>query len=299
MAIKTIDALIAAAQACPTRTIAVAAAHDKPVIEATVEAKKANVVRPIYVGHTQKIAAMLRELGEDPADYAMVEADSEAECAAEAVALVSRGEADFLMKGILGTATLLRAVLKQEAGLTTGRLMSHIMLFETPLYPKLILMSDGGMNPAPDLQKKTEILTSAAETLQKLGYEEIFAACLSGAEVVNPKIPSTVDADALSKMDWSRYKMQVFGPVALDLAVSPEACAHKGYRVPGSGQADILLVPNYETGNALYKAVLCFAPGCTAAGLIVGARCPVVLVSRSDSAKSKLASIALGALVAR
>ena len=135
MAIATIEALIAAAQACPNRVIAVAAAHDKPVIEATVAARKARVVTPIYVGHTDEIAAMLRELGEDPAEYPMVQADSDLDCAAEAVALVSRGEADFLMKGLIGTATLLRAVLKPEAGLTTGRLMSHIMLFETPLYP--------------------------------------------------------------------------------------------------------------------------------------------------------------------
>lgn len=299
MAIETMNQLIAEAQACPNRVISVAAAHDKAVLEATVAAWKANVVTPIYVGDTDAIAAMLWELGEDPAAFRMVQAEGELACAAEAVALVTRGEADFLMKGLIGTATLLRAVLKQEAGLTTGRLMSHIMLFETPLYPKLLLMTDGGMNPAPDLDKKVQILTSAAETLQKLGYQQIYAACLSGAEVVNPKIASTVDADAISKMDWSAYNMQAFGPVGLDLAVSPEACGHKGYKAPGSGQADILLVPNYETGNALYKAVLCFAPACTAAGLILGAKCPIVLVSRSDSAKSKLASIALGALVCR
>ena len=299
MAIQTLDELIAAAQNGSARVVSVAAAHERSVLEATVSAWKMGIATPVYVGHTDKITSLLQELGEDPAAFRMVEGDSDADCAAKAAALAACGEADFLMKGYLGTATLLRAVLRREAGLTTGRLMSHMMLFETPLYPKLLLMTDGGMIPAPDLSQKVKILENGAELLRNLGYEKIYAACLTGAEVVNPKTPSTVDADALSKMDWSAYNMEVYGPVALDLAVSPFSCARKGYTVPGGGQADILLMANYEAGDALYKAAWAFAPECTGAGLIAGAKCPVVLVSRSDSVKSKLASIALGALVCR
>ena len=297
MAITTLDQLIATAQTCPDRVVAVAAAHVISVLEATVAARKQGIATPVYVGHTAEIESLLRELGEDPAAYTMVQADSDEDCAAAAVALAAEGKADFVMKGYLGTATLLRAVLNPRGGLVTGRLMSHMMLFETPLYPKLLLMTDGGMIPNPDLSKKVGILTHAAELLQKLGYDKIYAACLTGAEVINPKIPSTVDADALSRMDWSAYHMEVYGPVALDLAVSPFSCARKGYKVPGGGEADILLMANYEAGDALYKAAWAFAPECHGAGLIGGAKCPVVLVSRSDSVKSKLASVALGTYV--
>ncbi len=298
MAITSLDALIAAAQERPTRTVSVAAAHERSVLEATVTARKMGIATPIYVGHPHEIAALLGELGEDPAEYRMVEGGSDADCAMKATGLVARGEADFLMKGYLGTATLLRAVLQREGGLVTGRLMSHMMLFETPLYPKLLLMTDGGMIPDPDLQQKIGILTHAAELLKKLEYDKIYAACLTGAEVINPKIPSTVHADVMSKMDWSAFNMEVYGPVALDLAVSPFSCARKGYHAPGAGEADILLMANYEAGDALYKAAWAFAPECHGAGLIAGAKRPVVLVSRSDSVKSKLASVALGVLVA-
>lgn len=297
MAITSLDALIAAAQKGPTRVVSVAAAHERSVLEATVTARKKGIATPIYVGDSRKITEILRELGEDPAEYRMVAGGSDEDCAQKATELVARGEADFLMKGYLGTATLLRAVLKREGGLVTGKLMSHMMMFETPLYPKLLLMTDGGMIPDPDLQQKIGILTHAAELLKKLEYDKIYAACLTGAEVINPKIPSTVHADLMSKMDWSAYDMEVYGPVALDLAVSPFSCARKGYTAPGAGEADILLMANYEAGDALYKAAWAFAPECHGAGLIAGAKRPVVLVSRSDSVKSKLASVALGALV--
>lgn len=295
MKIETLDQLITAAEGSWMPVVSVAAAHERQVLEATVEARKRGIAMPLYVGHVEEIAALLKDLGEDPAQYRMVQADSDDDCAQVAAVLAACGQADFLMKGYLGTATLLRAVLKKDIGLTTGRLMSHMMLFETPLYPKLMLMTDGGMVPSPDLEQKIQILSNGARLLRWLGYPHIYAACLTGAEVINPKIPSTTDAYALSQMDWSEHNMDVYGPVALDLAVSPRSCAQKRYTVPGGGEADILLMANYEAGDALYKAALCFAPECTGAGLIAGAKCPVVLVSRSDTVKSKLASIALGA----
>ncbi|MBR2894594.1 MAG: phosphate butyryltransferase, partial [Oscillospiraceae bacterium] len=204
----------------------------------------------------------------------------------------------FLMKGLLGTATLMRAVLDKEVGLRTGRLISHVMFYE-PKGHKMMALTDGGMNTFPDLEKKAGILENAAIVMKALGYETINAACICGAEVVDPKIPSMLDAQALTEMTdrWTPYHMNVFGPVGLDLAVSKDACHHKHYTAPGGGEADILLVPTYEVGNGLGKAMSLFGEAKNA-GIIVGAKVPIVLVSRSDSAETKLASIALGAVVA-
>ncbi|MBO4929073.1 MAG: phosphate butyryltransferase [Clostridia bacterium] len=280
--------------------MAVAAAHDTAVIEAVTAAKKEGIVTPILVGHAEQIEKMLADVGEVPADYRIVSADSDVDCAKTAVQLVTEGQADFLMKGLLGTADLMRAVLSKESNLRTDSLLSHVMLFETPGYHKMILMSDGGMNTFPDFDKKVQILDNAAGVLHKLGYERIHAACVCGAETVNPKIQSTVDAYELSRMTemWQKYNMDVIGPVSVDLALSRGACEHKHFTAPGAGDADLLLVTNYEMGNAIYKTALCLT-GCRAAGLIIGARVPIILVSRSDSADSKLASIALGAVIAR
>lgn len=300
MMLNSLDAVIQAAKSGASGVVAVAAAHDTAVIEAVSAARREGIVTPILVGHEGEICAMLTNVGEDPAQYTIVPADSDVDCAKTAVQLVTEGKAHFLMKGILGTADLMRAVLAKEAGLRTDSLLSHVMLFETPGYHKMILMSDGGMNTFPDLEKKVQILDNAAGVLHKLGYERIHTSCVCGAETVNPKIQSTVDAFELSQMTekWSKYNMDVIGPVSVDLALSKEACEHKRFNAPGAGDADLLLVTNYEMGNAIYKTALCLT-GCRAAGLIVGARVPVILVSRSDSADSKLASIALGAVISR
>ena len=300
MALNSLDAVIAAAKTGTSGVVAVAAAHDTAVIEAVTAAKKEGIVTPILVGHAEQIEKMLADVGEVPADYRIVSADSDVDCAKTAVQLVTEGQADFLMKGLLGTADLMRAVLSKESNLRTDSLLSHVMLFETPGYHKMILMSDGGMNTFPDFDKKVQILDNAAGVLHKLGYERIHAACVCGAETVNPKIQSTVDAYELSQMTekWQKYNMDVIGPVSVDLALSKEACEHKHFTAPGAGDADLLLVTNYEMGNAIYKTALCLT-GCRAAGLIIGARVPIILVSRSDSADSKLASIALGAVIAR
>ena len=215
------------------------------------------------------------------------------------MALCAEGRANFLMKGILGTADLMRAVFDKEHGLRTSHLTTHCMLYEIPALGRLLVLTDGGVNTFPDLDKKAEILENAAMVLQALGYEHINASCVCGAEQVNPKVQSTVDADALAHMTdrWAKYNMDVCGPVALDLAVSEEACRHKHYTAPGAGKADILLVPNYEVGNGIGKAANLFG-NAKNAGSILGAKVPIVLVSRADSAYSKLASIALGSVLA-
>lgn len=297
--INTIDGIIEAAKGGKTGVIAVAAAHDQPVIEAVVEAQKAGIATPLLVGHVDEISTMLKDLGEDPGDYEIISGDTDQDCAAKAVALCAEGRANFLMKGILGTADLMRAVFNKECGLRTSHLTTHCMFYEIPAYGKMVILTDGGVNTFPDLDKKAEILENAAMCFRALGYEHINAACICGAEQVNPKVQSTVDADALAHMTdrWSKYNMDVCGPVALDLAVSKEACKHKHFTAPGAGEADILLVPNYEVGNGIGKAASLFG-GAKNAGIILGAKVPIVLVSRSDSAYSKLASIAAGSVLA-
>ena len=298
--INTIQGIVDAAKGGSSGVIAVAAAHDEPVVEAVVAARKEGIAIPILVGHADEIRRMLKNLNEDPDSYEIIAADTDTDSAAKAVALCAEGRANFLMKGILGTADLRRAVFNKECGLRTSHLTTHCMFYEIPALGKMVILTDGGVNTFPDLDKKAEILENAASVLQALGYESINAACICGAEQVNPKVQSTVDADALSKMTdrWSKYNMQVCGPVALDLAVSKEACHHKHYTAPGAGDADILLVPNYEVGNGIGKAASLFG-GAKNAGIILGAKVPIVLVSRSDSAESKLASIAAGSVLAQ
>ena len=296
---RTIAEIIEAAQGYASGRIAVAAAHDADVLKAVAEAKRRRIAEPILVGHGDAIRSILEELGENPSDYEIIQADTDVDCAQKAVECVSAGKANFLMKGLLNTPDIMRAVLKPEAGLRTGRLISHVMMYE-PKGHRMMGLTDGGMNTFPDLDKKAEILENAARVFKALGYDEINAACICGAEVVNPKIQSTVDAKTLSEMTdrWAPYHMNVYGPVGLDLAVSEAACRHKHYEAKGAGQADILLVPSYETGNGIGKAMSIFG-GAMNAGIVVGAKVPIVLVSRADSAEVKLASVALGAVVAR
>ncbi len=202
------------------------------------------------------------------------------------------------MKGILQTADIMRAVLDKEIGLRTENLISHVMVYEVPSYEKLIYLTDGGMNVAPDLDQKVQILENAVKVTKAMGLEKTYASVLAGAETVNPKIPATVDAKAIADMKekWDGLGVSVLGPVALDLAISKEACKHKKYTGEGAGEADILLVPYYEVGNALGKSLTYFAGG-KSAGIIMGAKVPIVLVSRADSAESKLYSIALGGVI--
>lgn len=297
--ITNINTLREAAKSGETGIIAVAAAHDDVVIEAIVAARKEGLATPILVGREDEIRRMLSELGENPDTYEIIAEEDDLACAAKAVALCAEGKADFLMKGIIGTADIMRAVFKKEGGLRTGRLTSHVMLFQSADADRFILMTDGGLNTFPTLEQKADILENAAMVLQALGYDKIYASCICGAENINPKIQSTVDADALSKMTdrWAKYNMTVIGPVALDLALSKEACHHKHFEAEGAGEADIIMMTNYEMGNGIYKSAAIFG-NIRSAGNIIGAKVPIVLVSRSDNADSKLSSIALGRVLA-
>lgn len=298
--IESFEGLLQAAQGGPTLHLAVAAAQDADVLQAVCQGAQQGLCIPHLVGDVPAIEALLTQLGHAPDAFALYPAETPEECAALAVELVRQGKANCLMKGLMGTADLLRAVVDKERGLRTGKLLSHVMLYQVPGFPRLLYLTDGGMNTYPDVEQKAQIIENAGQVCRAMGLAAPKVACICGAETVSPKIQATVDAAALQE-DTARFGPQgllVAGPMGLDLAISPEACHHKGYTSPVGGAADVLLVPTYEVGNGIGKSLTYFA-GAKSAGLVVGARVPIVLVSRADTAESKLYSIALGSLVAR
>lgn len=296
--IRKLEELISLAKERQKKTIAIAAAQDKVVLEAVVQAVKDNIVDAILVGDKKKILSLGEELNLDLSNMRIEDECDINKAAAKAVDLVSRGEAQFLMKGILGTADLLKAVLNKEAGLKTNNLLSHVMIYEVPTYHKLLFLTDGGMVPYPELKDKIGIINNAVKVAHSLQIEKPMVAPICAVEVVNPSMQATLDAAALATMN-KRGQIKgciIDGPLALDNAISKEAAHHKGIVSEVAGETDILLVPNIEAGNFFGKSLTYFAQA-ESAGVIVGAKCPVVLVSRADSAKSKLYSIALGAVL--
>lgn len=297
--IKNFDELLSVVKNNKTMRLAIAAAHDRDVLEAVNSAVKMKLVEPILVGDEPSIRSMLADMNVED-DFKIIHEPDLIKSAKTAVSLVREGAADFLMKGLLQTADIMRAVLDKENGLRTDSLISHVMVYQIPSYSKLIYLTDGGINVSPDLNQKVKILENAITVCKAMGLNRIYTAALAGAETVNPKISATVDADALASMKdkWDSMNTVVEGPVALDLAISKQACEHKGYKGEGGGKADILLVPYYEVGNALGKSLTYFA-GSKSAGIIMGAKTPIVLVSRADTSESKLFSIALGSIIAK
>ncbi|HSL93909.1 MAG TPA: bifunctional enoyl-CoA hydratase/phosphate acetyltransferase, partial [Bacillota bacterium] len=221
------------------------------------------------------------------------------EAAKAAVKLVKDGKAQMLMKGLVGTADILRAVLDRENGLRTDKILSHVAILEVPAYHKLLFMTDGGQNIAPDLAQKKEITQNAVDMARALGNPRPKVAALAALELVNPKMPATVDARALMEMAQSGELENciVEGPIAFDGAISAEAAAHKGMKSEVAGDVDVLVVPFIEVGNVLYKSLVYLA-NTRVAGLIAGASAPIVLTSRSDSHEAKLLSIAAASVIA-
>jgi phosphotransacetylase len=232
--------------------------------------------------------------------YPLVDAPHSEAAAAMAVALVTKGQARLLMKGSLHTDELLHAVLSPESNLRTGRRLSHVYLFDVPSYPKPLLVTDAAVNIAPGVEEKRDIIQNAIDLAHVMGIAEPKVALLSAVETVNPKITSTLDAAALCKMA-ERGQIRgglLDGPLAFDNAISLVAAAEKGIVSPVAGQADILLVPDIEAGNMLAKQLSFFA-GADAAGVVLGARVPIILTSRADAERTRMASCAVAVLVAR
>lgn len=296
---KTINEIIDAAKQRPNRRLAVAAAEDEHVLQAVAEAVKLDMVEAVLVGDEGKIRELAGKIGFDLSEgkVEVVNAADPAKSAAEAVKMVSSGNADVLMKGNVATGTLLKAVLNKEYGLRTGRILSHVAIFEPPVYGKLLLVTDAAMNVAPDLKTKVDMINNAVSTMRSLGIERPKVAVVAAVETVNPDMSATLDAAALTQMARRNQikDCDVDGPLALDNAVSAEAAKQKKIESPVAGQADIILTPDIEAGNVLYKS-LAFLAGCNSSSIITGSRAPIVLTSRADSEHAKLASIALATL---
>lgn len=291
---KDFEQLLKVVDERPVRKVAVAVAQDAAAVGAVVEAKKRNMAHSVLVGNEREILEMADSIGASLEGTPIVNEPDPIRAAAAAVRMVSAGEADILMKGFIHTDDLLRSVLDREFGLRTEAIMSHVFIVEDPERDKLIFVTDAAMNIAPDLEQKAAILLNAVHVAKIFGVHEPKVAVLAAIELVNPKMPATLDAAALGTMaDRTQYVPDciVDGPFALDNAVSPEAARYKRITGPVAGEADIFVVPTIEAGNIFVKSLVYFAHR-RVIGLVVGARAPVVLTSRADSMEAKLLSIA-------
>lgn len=296
--VKRLGELFELAKAKEKKTISVAVAQDKDVLEAVTEAVRMGIVHAILVGDEEKIRSIAKKEKYNLEEIEIINEMDIKKAAAKAVQLITDGNAQFIMKGMLGTADLLKAVLNKEANLKKEELLSHVMVYEASSYHKIIMLTDGGMVPYPELKEKIQIIKNAVKLCNSIGIENPKIAPICAVEIVNPSMQATIDAAVLSQMN-KRGQIKgciIEGPLGLDNAISKEAAAHKGIISDVAGDADILLVPNIESGNFLGKALTYFAKA-ENAGIILGAKCPVVLVSRADSSRSKLYSIALGSLL--
>ena len=297
--IKTLDQMVEAVKGRKIRKVAIAVAQDDDVLKAVHAAKEENIIIPVLVGDKDEIEKIATANGLDFSDTEMIDIKDKAEACNKAASLIKEGRADLLMKGFVDTSVVMRAVLNPENELLRGGLISHCVVLEVPGLDKLYYVTDAAMNIAPSLDDKEAIINNAVEVAHALHNELPNVAVLAAVEKVNPKMECTLDAQELTARNESgKIKgCTVYGPLALDNAVSLHAAQHKGITHPVAGNADILLAPDIEAANMLNKAMEHFAKA-KKAGVIVGAKVPVILTSRATSAQSKMYSIALGALVA-
>jgi phosphate butyryltransferase len=288
------DDVLAAIKPYEKRRVAVACGHDEAVLDAVERAEKDNIADCVLVGDEEKIRAAAKSANADISLAEIVHVVDADQAARKAVQLVSSGECHIVMKGKLHSDDFLRAILDKEVGLRTGRLLSHVFILEVERPRKrLLFVTDGAMNIAPNFEEKAKIITNAIGLARLFGIDQPKVAALAGVELVNPKMQATQDAAVLSLMSY-RGQFEhgmVEGPLAMDIAVSEEAARIKGVNNPVAGHADILLMPSLEAGNILVKGFSHLAGGRTA-GLVLGAKAPIVLTSRSDTAESKFLSIA-------
>ena len=281
--------------------LSVAAAEDKEVLKAVKDAVEKQIIEPILVGDCDKIKLISEKINFDLTGIEILNSNNIEESAKIAVELVATKNADFVMKGILDTSILLKSVLNKEYGLRTESLLSHVVAYQMENYHKLLLITDGGMNISPNYEQKEMILKNAIQAAKALGIDTIKVACLAAKEKVNPKMQATVEGHLLQEASINgKFGRNVIveGPLSFDIALSKEASDMKGFKSEVSRDIDILLVPNIEVGNGIGKSFTYMA-NAKSAGVIMGAKAPIVLVSRSDSAESKLYSIAYGALIAK
>jgi len=293
------DRLIYACHAlAPVRTV-VAHPCDETSLRGAVEAAEAKIIKPVLVGPEARIRALAASFGLDLTGLQLVDTPHSHASATKAVEIVRTGEVDALMKGSLHTDELMAEVVNKETGIRTARRISHVFIMDVPTYPKPLFITDAAVNIFPTLEDKVDIVQNAIELAQALGIKQPKVAILSAVETITSKIPSTIDAAALCKM---ADRDQIIGglldgPLALDNAIDRAAAAVKHIASPVAGDADILLVPNLEAGNMLAKE-LSFLANADAAGIVLGARVPIILTSRADNVRTRMASCAVAALYA-
>jgi len=295
---KTFDEILEKAKNYGPKKMAIASAAAEDVLKAVETARLEGLTDSILVGDRKEIIQIAEKIGIDPTNYEIIDKSDKNEIAKCAVELVRNKKGSILMKGMMGTARLLKAILNKDYGLRTNRMLSHVYTLEIKNYNRLLTMTDGAMNIAPDLKQKAQIIQNAIYYAHSMGIEKPKVAAVAALELVNPDMPATVDAACLAKMSERGQIVGgiVDGPLAFDNAISKEAAKHKGIKSPVSGEVDIVLAPNIESGNIFAKGLVYLAKA-VPAGLLLGAKVPVVLTSRADSAQSKLYSIALGVLM--
>lgn len=299
MPITTFEQLMDEARRVGPKMVSVAVPHDPEVLLAAQDAEREGIANSTLVGDRDLIRKLATEHEIDINRMMIVHEPKPKVAARKVMELLRMGHADLAMKGKVETGDFLRAALDREAGLRVGRLFTHVAVFEVPGFDRLLFVTDSGVVVAPTLEQKVEIVQNAIMVAQRLGVETPKVAILAATEMVNPKIPTTMDAANLAKMA-DRKQIQggiVDGPLALDNAISPESAAIKGIESAVAGTADILVTPDVEAGNMLAKAITYFAKG-KMAGVVVGGKCPLIVASRSDPHETKLVSMALGVLLA-
>jgi len=299
VAVRNFVELRSAAQFAGPKTIVAVGSQQDSVLLALAAAQAQGIALPILVGDEPLTRQIAAAHAVDISEMELVHQESTEEAARIAMTFLAQGRAQVAMKGKVDTATFLRAALDRELGLRTSRLLSHVAAFDMRDLERLLLVSDAGVNIAPDLEQKASITRNAIDVAHKLGIQMPCVAVLASTETVNPKIPANVEAAALAKMADRKQitGALVDGPLALDNAISLEAAEDKGIDSPVAGRSDILIVPDIEAGNVLVKAVVYFARH-PMAGVVVGAKAPLILPSRSDTFESKLNSLALGVVMA-
>lgn len=297
MPITDFEQLIETVRREPTKRLAVAAAQSEEVLKAVSRAAELSIIDPILLGDAVRMAEIAGRIGVDLSGFRQIDLDDPIEAASRAVELVAGGEADLLMKGKLSTPDILRLVLEEKRGLRGDRLLSHVAVVKVTDYPKLLIFSDGGMVIQPDLKQKIDIIRNAIMLANRLGIDRPRVALLASLETVHPDIPETIDAARIVSMSEKGELPDavIEGPLAMDIAVSSRAAEMKGVSSEVSGDVDILIVPNIASGNIGVKGLV-YLTGAQVGGLILGARRPIVLLSRSDTVQAKLNSIALAAL---
>jgi phosphate butyryltransferase len=299
--IKKLSEVVEMAKSKSTiRKVAVAAAGNQEVLEALKNAVENGIIEPVLIGDEELIRSISKQIDFDISTFEIINTKDNVEASLKAVKLIKKGRAEILMKGNVSTGILLKAVLDKEIGLRKGALLSHVALFETPYYHKLLGVTDAAMNVSPDLQEKIGIIKNAVEVFHKLGNMNPKVAIVGSVETINPRMEATMHAATISMMN---YRKQITGciidgPLAIDGAVSKKSADLKNITSDVAGDVDIILAPDIDGANILYKSMN-FLGGATAAAVIMGAKVPIVLTSRGDSERSKFLSIALAAAIAK